>query len=170
MSASLCTDLDKPVEVRECSNPMTDPPPPLPRIAFVFGIAGLAPQVLALLATFSETNRYVGLAAGYFYAALIFSFLGGLWWGIAASRSDAPPWLYAAAIAPSLIAFATGIPWMNGGIWPGPSLIVLGTGILASALVDYALYRHGLIATDLMRLRVALSVGLGCMTIVLGLR
>ena len=149
---------------------MNEPLPVLPRLAQLLGLAGLAPQVLALLATFTEANRYVGLAAGYFYAALIFSFLGGLWWGVAASRRDAPPWLYAAAVAPSLIAFATGIPWMNGGTWPGPSLVVLGIGIFASALVDYALYRRGLIAADLMRLRVVLSVGLGGLTIALGLR
>ena len=149
---------------------MNEPLPVLPRLAKFLGLAGLAPQLLALLGTFSETNRYVGLAAGYFYAALIFSFLGGLWWGVAASRRDAPPWLYAAAVAPSLIAFATGIPWMIGGDWPGPSLIILGIGILASASIDYALYRRRLIATDLLRLRVVLSAGLGCLTIALGLR
>lgn len=111
---------------------MTSSSPPVPRIAVILGIAGIAPQIWALLATFNETNRYVGLAAGYFYAALIFSFLGGLWWGVASTREDAPEWLYVAAIVPSLIAFSTGIPWMTGAPWPGPSLAVLGTGILAA--------------------------------------
>ena len=144
--------------------------PSLPRFAVMLGIAGLLPQVAALLATFTEAHRYTGLAAGFFYAALIFSFLGGLWWGVAATRQDAPEWLFVAAVVPSLIAFASGIPWMTGGTWPGPSLIVLGVGILASASVDYALFRHGLIATDLLRLRVMLSVGLGSLTVALGLR
>ena len=149
---------------------MTDSPPPLPRIALVLGIAGLAPQVWALLATFREADRYIGLAAGYFYAALIFSFLGGLWWGVAASRKDAPEWLYLAAVVPSLIAFATGIPWMTGTQWPGPSLGVLGLAILMSTLVDWTIFRARLIDLNLWRLRLGLSLGLGATTLLLASR
>lgn len=149
---------------------MTDSPPPLPRIALVLGIAGLAPQVWALLATLREEDRYIGLAAGYFYAALIFSFLGGLWWGVAASRKDAPEWLYLAAVVPSLIAFATGIPWMTGTEWPGPSLGVLGLAILMSAIVDWTIFRARLIDLNLLRLRLGLSLGLGAATLLLASR
>jgi len=149
---------------------MTDSPPPLPRIALVLGIAGLAPQVWALLATFREADRYIGLAAGYFYAALIFSFLGGLWWGVAASRKDAPEWLYLAAVVPSLIAFATGIPWMTGTEWPGPSLGALGVAILMSAFVDWTIFRARLIDLNLWRLRLGLSLGLGAATLLLASR
>jgi Protein of unknown function (DUF3429) len=149
---------------------MTDSPPPLPRIAIVLGLAGLLPQIWALLATFSEADRYIGLAAGYFYAALIFSFLGGLWWGVAASRKDAPGWLYVAAVVPSLIAFATGIPWMTGAEWPGPSLVALGLGILASILVDRTLFKARLIDLSVLRLRIGLSLGLGLLTLVLAAR
>ncbi len=144
--------------------------PPLPRIAVVLGVAGLAPQLWALLASFTEADRYIGLAAGYFYAALIFSFLGGLWWGVAASRRDAPTWLYGAAVMPSLMAFATGIPWMTGAEWPGPSLWVLGSGILASILVDRTLFKQGLIDRSLLQLRFGLSIGLGLLTLALAAR
>ncbi len=149
---------------------MTDSPPPLPRIAIVLGVAGLAPQVWALLATYREADRYIGLAAGYFYAALIFSFLGGVWWGVAASRKDAPEWLYLAAVVPSLVAFASGIPWMTGAEWPGPSLGVLGAGILLSALVDRTTFARGLIDRNLWRLRLGLSLGLGALTLLLASR
>ena len=149
---------------------MTDSPPPLPRIALILGLAGLAPQVWALMATFREADRYIGLAAGYFYAALIFSFLGGLWWGVAASRKDAPEWLYIAAVVPSLIAFASGIPWMTGAEWPEPSLGVLGVGILAASLVDHNLFKLGLIDVGLLRLRILLSVTLGLLTLGLAAR
>lgn len=145
-------------------------PPQLPRIAFVLGVAGLAPQALALLATFNEADRYIGLAAGYFYAALIFSFLGGLWWGVAASRTDAPKWLYVSAVVPSLIAFASGIPWMVGGAWPGPSLAYLGTAILGSALIDRHLFALALIDRSLWQLRLFLSLGLGTLTLLLATR
>ncbi len=149
---------------------MTESPPPLPKIALVLGIAGLAPQVWALLSTFREADRYIGLAAGYFYAALIFTFLGGLWWGVAASRKDAPEWLYLAAVVPSLVAFASGIPWMTGAEWPGPSLGILGVGILLSALVDRTMFTAGLIDRNLWRLRLGLSLGLGTATLLLASR
>lgn len=144
--------------------------PPLPRIAVILGIAGLAPQVLALAATFTDAHRYTGLAAGYFYAALIFSFLGGLWWGVAANRAEAPEWLFVAAVVPSLVAFASGIPWMVGGTWPGPSLGYLGVGILGSAVVDRALFKRALIGRDLWHLRLGLSLGLGIATLLLASR
>ena len=149
---------------------MTSSSPPVPRIAVILGIAGIAPQIWALLATFNETNRYVGLAAGYFYAALIFSFLGGLWWGVASTREDAPEWLYVAAIVPSLIAFSTGIPWMTGAPWPGPSLAVLGTGILAAPLVDWVIFKAGFINAGVLRLRFGLSLALGGLTLLLAVR
>lgn len=145
-------------------------PPPLPRVAVVLGIAGLAPQMVAVLATFSEADRYTGLAAGYFYATLIFSFLGGLWWGVAASRADAPQWLYLAAVVPSLIAFASGIPWMVGGTWPGPSLAWLGVAIITAVGVDWALLKRNLINPSLFRLRAGLSTGLGLLTLILATR
>jgi len=142
----------------------------LPALARALGYAGLLPQVFAVLATFDAETRFIGLAAGYFYAALILSFLGGLWWGVAATSRDAPGWLWAAAIAPSLIAFASGIPWMIGGDWPGPSLIILGVCLIGSLLVDRSLSRGGFVDDRLYRLRVALSLGLGGLTILLGVR
>jgi len=131
------------------------------------GAAGLAPQALAYALTFEESNRFIGLAAGYFYAALIFSFLGGIWWGVAVARSDAPRWIYAAAVIPSLIAFASGVPWMNGGSWPGPSLMILGVAILLSPAIDWHLERLALIDRRLLHLRILLSVGLGGLTLAL---
>jgi hypothetical protein len=142
----------------------------LPRSAIVLGISGLLPQILVLGLTFDDADRFVGLAAGYFYAALIFSFLGGLWWGVAISNSSAPKWIFVAAIMPSLIAFATGVPWMTGAPWPGPSLVVLGMMLLASVLVDWKLRVLKLISAEFLGLRVILSAGLGLLTLMLALR
>ena len=145
---------------------MTEPPP-LPRRAVALGFVGLLPQVAALWATRVDATRFIGLAAGYFYAALILSFLGGIWWGIAASRPGAPRWLPVAAVVPSLVAFASGIPWMTGGDWPGPSLAVLGLALMATALVDWVLRRRDLIDARLFKLRLALSLSLGALTLLL---
>jgi hypothetical protein len=133
------------------------------------GLAGLIPQVIAVLMALDNSQHFAGLAAGYFYAALIFSFLGGLWWGVAISHSDPPKWIYAAAISPSLIAFASGIPWMIGTRWPGPSLFALSIALILSLLVDHALKQLTLMSDAMFALRLRLSLGLGGLTFLLGL-
>jgi hypothetical protein len=141
---------------------------PLQHSANRLGYAGLLPQAFALFLVLDGANRYVGLAAGYFYAALILSFLGGLWWGLAAGSPKAERWVYVAAVVPSLLAFATGIPWMNGTSWPGPSLIILGIALIVSLAVDLRLKRLELMSKAMFTLRVRLSLGLGALTLVLG--
>ncbi|MEZ5744017.1 MAG: DUF3429 domain-containing protein [Sphingomonadaceae bacterium] len=137
------------------------------------GLAGLLPQTACLLAAWLGDPQwhYAALAIGFGYAALIFSFLGGLWWGIAASRmregERVPGWLWIASVLPSLIALAAFVPWVFGAEWPGPSLIVLGAGIIASLWVDRRIAPS---CPDWwMRLRVPLSLGLGTLTVLLGL-
>jgi Protein of unknown function (DUF3429) len=144
-------------------------PPDLPGLAKNLGFAGLIPQAIAVLMALDSTQHFAGLAAGYFYAALIFSFLGGLWWGVAITRPGAPQWIYVAAVTPSLFAFASGIPWMIGTGWPGPSLIALSIALVLSLLVDNRLKQLGLISEALFGLRVRLSLGLGALTLLLGL-
>jgi hypothetical protein len=139
----------------------------LPRLAKQLGVAGLVPQAFAVLMSLDPTQRFTALAAGYFYAALIFSFLGGLWWGIAVSHPASPRWIFAAAVAPSLITFATGVPWMIGTTWPVPSLMVLGVSLAFSLLIDFRLANLGLMGKAMLKLRRMLSLGLGGLTLVL---
>jgi hypothetical protein len=113
--------------------------------------------------------RFAAQAMAFAYAALIFSFLGGLWWGLAATSSRAPSWLWIAAVLPSLIALASAIPWAVGGEWPGPSTGLLGLCIVASLLVDRRLVVMGLAPGGWMALRVPLSLGLGGLTLLIAI-
>jgi fatty acid desaturase len=138
--------------------------------ARVLGYAGLLPQILCLgLVLIGHEWRYSALAGGYAYAAAIFSFLGGVWWGQAiANAKDGRPattGAYLLAVMPSLIAVALFLPWTFGWEWPGPALFYLGALIALSPFVDRAL---GYAAPDFLRLRWHLSLGLGGLTIVLG--
>jgi hypothetical protein len=114
--------------------------------------------------------RFSALAGGYAYAAAIFSFLGGVWWGqaIASARTGKPATTgaYLLAVMPSLIAVALFLPWTFGWEWPGPALFYLGALILGSPLIDRAL---GFAQADFLRLRWHLSLGLGGLTIILGM-
>ena len=139
--------------------------------ALWLGYAGLLPQALCLaLVLAGDQYAYNALAGGFAYGAAIFSFLGGVWWGqavsINAADRGAGAGAYLVAVMPSLLAVALFLPWTFGWEWPGPALLYLGALILLSPLVDRAL---GYASRDFLRLRVHLSVGLGILTIALGL-
>ncbi|WAT17657.1 DUF3429 domain-containing protein [Aurantiacibacter sp. MUD11] len=143
--------------------------PPMPRR---FGYAGILPQLACVLAAWFGPPewQWSALAIGWAYAALIFGFLGGLWWGLAAAAPDegrnAPGWLWVAAVTPSLFALATFLPWVFGASWPGPSLLALGAALLVTPLVDARLVT--IRPVWWMRLRIPLSLSLGGLTIALG--
>ena len=144
----------------------------LPVVASALGLAGLLPQglVVAALLFGGPEVRFAALSVGYAYAALIVSFLGGAWWGLAAmGGSRTPRWVWIAAVLPSLLALATAWPWATGGNWPSSSLLVLGGLLGLSPLVDLGLKAAGLTPAGWMVLRIPLSLGLGVLTILAGL-
>lgn len=142
------------------------PAPSLSKTARALGYAGLLPQILCVgLLAIGHEWRYAALAGGFAYAAAIFSFLGGVWWGQAVASGRATAGAYALAVTPSLLAVALFLPWSFGWEWPGPALLYLGALILGSPLIDRAL---GFAQGDFLQLRWHLSIGLGGLTIVLG--
>ena len=141
--------------------------PALPRW---LGLAGLLPQItcVAVLYAGPAEWREAALAIAFAYAALILSFLGGMWWGIAAAapaaqRRKALGWLWIAAVLPSLVALACFLPWALDWAWPEPSLVILGGALLVTLGVDAKL--GALAPRWWMALRVPLSTGLGLATI-----
>lgn len=143
------------------------------RTAYALGLAGLLPQVAAVLA--AGWGRWSGMSgplasgaiAGVVYALVILSFLGGIWWGFAMRRDagQGPP--AAAAVGPSLAAiallavtmFVIGLGW---------GLVAIGSVLILTLPLDRALVRSGDAPANWMRLRVPLSFGLGGLTILLG--
>ena len=144
---------------------------PLPKAAFVAGYAGLLPQVIAAAMVLSGMEyRWTGLAAAYGYAAFIFSFLGGMWWGLAVTTRNndvSANRMFALAVAPSLLSLATYLPWIWGWEWPGPSLAWLGIFLMLSPLADRWLSSRCALPPGWMKLRWHLSIGLGGITLFL---
>jgi hypothetical protein len=139
----------------------------VPAAALWLGYAGLLPQVIAIvLVVQGGSLSWIALASSYAYAALIFSFLGGVWWGQALAHPAALRWAFAVAVLPSMIGLALFLPWTFGSEWPGPSLLWLGLLLCLSPLVDRKL---GLGGSDWMTLRWRLSLGLGGLTVALAL-
>ncbi|MGE5952629.1 MAG: DUF3429 domain-containing protein [Qipengyuania vulgaris] len=146
----------------------------VPRLPRILGLAGLLPQLAAVLAAFLGPDEWHEPARmmGALYAALIFTFLGGTWWGIAAGapaaeRRGGLTWAWVAAVVPSLIAFGLLGAWMLEMLPLEPVLVMLGAGLLVALGVDA---RFGsLLPRWWMKLRVPLSIILGAATIALGL-
>lgn len=137
----------------------------MPSFARWLGLAGLLPLVAVvavLLIDDDPKNRQDMLALGLTYAALILSFLGGLWWGLAAaSARPMPSWVWVAAVLPSLYAWPPlGLAVL--GLWPAATaLAIIGAGLWLALLIDRAMVAAGLTPPWWMRLRWPLSLGLG---------
>lgn len=142
---------------------------PLPRAPLFWSLSGLLPGLLCIAFALGDAGRAgVGAMAGALYAALILSFLGGLWWMEALLRGDARVWPYGVAVVPSLIGWAALMLSLIGDAPISAALILLGVALLLTPLGDW---RTGMLVRDMPgwgRLRLVLSGGLGTMSLILG--
>lgn len=144
--------------------------PHLPRPVVLLGLAGVAPQACCLaLVVLCDSYQSAGLAAGSFYAAIILSFLGGLWWMAGLLSGETRAWIYLLSVVPSLAGWAALLPLAFGWPWPHPTLTVLGLMLLASPLVDAAISRHIAVPQGWLRLRVSMATGLGSTTLAMAI-
>lgn len=135
---------------------MTDRTALPPRPALMLGAAGLLPSIAALgvLLLAGPAHRDLAFRAAGTYGAVILGFLGGAWWGIAASRGhprDLAAWL-ALAVLPALAA------WPVLVFLSPLSLAALSVLFLASLAVDRELTRRFVAPDWWLPLRLPLSL------------
>ena len=137
-----------------------------PRPALYLGLAGLLPVVGACVALLWGPVEWGPRAATVCatYAAVVLSFLGGAWWGMAsAGTAPRPPaGVFCASVLPSLAGWAALLMDRGAG------LMTLGLLFLVVLPGDLWLARAGLAPGWWMRLRVPLSLGMGGLAIVAG--
>lgn len=144
--------------------------PKLPKAAIILGAAGLMPQSFCLiLVAFFPEWRWLALSAACFYAAIILAFLGGLWWmqGLLSNSSDPTP--YIGGVVPPILGWLALLPWCLGWNWPVPSLILLALALVGSPMVDQVFARRTRLPVRWMTLRWTLAIGLGGLSLVVGL-
>ena len=144
--------------------------PELPMTPIVLGLAGILPQAICVAVAMTRPDdRWFVISAGCCYAALILSFLGGLWWLSALVANERRGWPYIVAVMPSLVGWVAMLPWCFGLSWPGPSLGLLGLCLLASPLIDRVLPLASALPAAWLRLRVAMASGIGLATLALAM-
>ncbi len=132
-------------------------------------LIAILPQLFFLCATLSDgAASWTAPVAAFAYAASIFSFLGGYWWGVALITRPQEYALFIVAVVPALLSFVLFLPWIWGWSWPGPQLIVLGIAIMASVLVDWSVFATTVPEPAWLRARIIASLGLGIATLLVG--
>ncbi|MCA3419000.1 MAG: DUF3429 domain-containing protein [Roseomonas sp.] len=133
---------------------------PIPRPALLLGAAGLLPSLaMPVLLAAGESAAAFALLAGPAYGALIASFIGGAWWGLAANRAgDAAltRWLVL-SVLPMLAA------WVALLLPPQAGLLLLAVIFALLPLADRAAQAGALAPDWWWRLRLPLSLLMACL-------
>lgn len=129
-----------------------------PRIAQILGYAGLLPMLgcLLLVAMGPPALKAMALTGALLYAALIFSFIGGAWWGLAARDDIHPnfPTVLLVSVVPSLVA------WVCAFVGGSVALLVLAALFAAALLFDRRLADGGFAPEWWLALRQPLALGM----------
>jgi hypothetical protein len=131
----------------------------LPPAVRLLGLSGILPQLACIGYALVFEASFAG-QAGLAYAAVILSFLGGLWWMAALLSDLRDPTPYVVAVLPSLIGWSAML-WPAGGLW------LVALCLLASPLVDISLSRRIALPKGWLRLRWQMASGLGLTTLTL---
>lgn len=135
----------------------------------ILGYAGLLPQIAALATCAFGMDSDMGPMFAFGYATLILSFLGGIWWGFGMSASVEQGRIAGIAVLPSLFGAALILLSIAHVLMLGWALVLLGSAVIATLLVDRRLVACGVAPAGWMGMRVPLSVGLGTLTILCGI-
>lgn len=137
--------------------------------AMILGYAGLLPQVAAAAVCALDQTAQTGGIFAFGYAALILSFLGGIWWGFAMCAGVRQSEIACLAVMPSIVAAGLILLSVGGIISLSLALVLLGIAVLLTLLVDRRLTTQGITPDGWMALRVPLSIGLGSISIIIGM-
>ena len=142
--------------------------PPISTAARMLGIAGLLPQLGALLLIATGVDRALGTLMAFAYAVVILSFLGGISWGFAMRSSADQARLAALTVAPTLTAFVLVIARVAAGLRADWALIAVGILLIVTLVLDRGFTDRGVTPPGWMGLRIPLSLTLGGLTILAG--
>ena len=130
---------------------------PVPRPALLLGASGLLPSLAMLVAMgLLPGHRAAAATVGIAYGALIASFVGGAWWGLAAARAEAAaqPRILVLSVVPCLLA------WPALLVAPAAGLLLLAAVFATLPAMDRDLRARGVAPDWWLSLRLPLSFGM----------
>ena len=139
----------------------------IPLAALVPGVLGLIPFWFFAIASNHDVglDPITALLALLGYAAVILSFVGAIWWGIAAQMGAGTQRnaMFLWSVFPALIG------WFAMVVTPDVGLVMLMTGLGLQWLLDLMLHKRLplLISTWMLQLRTLLTIG-ACSALVYG--
>lgn len=139
-------------------------PANMPSNVAALGYAGLLPPALLLVLDKLLFGNHPPILSAFvpFYAALIFSFLGGCWWAFALREDKPSMTLLVMGVLPSILTF--GLIWVAYAVGPVTATLILASMIALSPLADALLKIRSLVPQWWIRLRFHLSMGLAALT------
>lgn len=141
----------------------------------ILGYAGMLPQIAAVATCAFGIDSDIGPMFAFGYATLILSFLGGIWWGFAmrTAEGSGKDWgqgrIATLAVMPSLFGAGLILLSIAHVIAMHWALVLLGSAVMLTLLVDRRLRDAGHAPEGWMAMRIPLSMGLGALTIVSGI-
>jgi hypothetical protein len=133
---------------------------PIPRPALLLGAAGLLPSfAMPVMLAAGDSAAAFALQAGPAYGALIASFIGGAWWGLAANKAEGAVltrWLVL-SVLPMLAA------WVALLLPPQAGLLMLAVIFALLPLADRAAQAGAMAPDWWWRLRLPLSLLMACL-------
>jgi len=139
----------------------------LPLPVRVLGPAGLLPQIICIALVLFSPWPIAATIAGLSYAALILSFLGGMWWMAGVLIGSRAWWFFAMAVLPSLLGWGAIVASLFGDYWTDIGLAIVGVSLLLSPLGDRVVGGIVQVPRGWMVLRIIMAVGLGGLTLAL---
>jgi len=129
------------------------PIPAIPAMAVRLGVAGLLPFVVGAALCFlpDPAWRAFGMQQLLTYAAILLSFMGAVYWGVALGESTRAPSLYVASVLPALVA------WVALAQTPLFALTLFATAFTLLFVFDLRCTRAGLVPGWYPRLRAPLT-------------
>jgi len=130
----------------------------IPHAALITGLGGLIPFWFLSLSTLISDDfaPVIALFIINTYGAVILSFVGAIWWGLAVAVPNAPRTMMLSwSVVPALLGWIAAVPYMPADI----GLLILMFGFSLQWILDIVLFPRIAIDGWVLKLRTILTIG-----------
>lgn len=130
----------------------------IPLAALITGLGGLIPFWFLSLSPLINDDfpPVIALFIINTYGAVILSFVGAIWWGLAVAIPNAPrSMMFSWSVVPALLGWIAAIPYMPADL----GLLILMFGFALQWILDIILFPRIAVDAWVLKLRTILTIG-----------